>query len=66
MQFFLYLKFANISRAISLLLILNLKDIHALGNSGFLQTLIFDAIVAVNKPSHLTYLAFWPPVVFWL
>lgn len=66
MQFFLYLKFANISRAISLLLILNLKDIHALGNSRFLQTLIFDAIVAVNKPLHLTYLAFWPPVVFWL
>lgn len=66
MQFFLYLKFANISRAISLLLILNLKDIHALGNSRFLQTLIFDAIVAVNKPSRLTYLAFWPPVVFWL
>lgn len=55
MQFFLYLKFANISRAISLLLILNLKDIHALGNSRFLQTLIFDAIVAVNNPSHLTY-----------
>lgn len=50
MQFFLYLKFANILRAISLLLILNLKDIHALGNSRFLQTLIFDAIVAVNKP----------------